>query len=154
MEEQETFTLQIREEYFNMLKNHSTPDVIITNEHELQILDVKFVDEQAHVIIARKKPIILMGVACSVGEYLQTSIAERIKNIVQEQKDLLDENPYLHYKFEHYDIDLLILEEIRENKREINYRARFKQWSGKQLKQKNNRRQNRIAYNHGKHRKK
>lgn len=51
-------------------------------------------------------------------------------------------------------IDSIFEEEIFENKREINYRARFKQWSGKQLKQKNNRRQNRIAYNHGKHRKK
>lgn len=152
MEEQETFTIQIKEEYFNMLKNHSTPDVIIINEHELQILDVKFVDEQAHVVITRKKPIILIGVAVSVGEYLQTSIAERVKNIVQEQKNLLNESPYV-YKFD-YLIDPILEEEILDNKRTIQYRARRKQWSGKQLKQKNNRRQNRIAYNHGKHRKK
>lgn len=57
------------------------------------------------------------------------------------------------YKFDNF-IDPILEEEILDNKREINYRARFKQWTGKQLKQKNNRRQNRIAYNHGKHRKK
>lgn len=51
-------------------------------------------------------------------------------------------------------VDPIIQEKILEDKREISHRARQKQWTGKQFKQKNNRRQNRIAYNHGKHRKK
>ena len=51
-------------------------------------------------------------------------------------------------------IDPILYQEIIENKKEINCRARKKQWTGKQVKQKNNRRKNRIAYNHGKHRKK
>lgn len=95
----------------------------------------------------------------AIDRALTEHVREHFINVQEEEVDILHDiktsMPYKSpLKFEDYYIDPIIQQEIYDNKMEINIRARQKQWTGKQFKQKNNRRQNRIAYNHGKHRKK
>lgn len=99
------------------------------------------------------KTVIVSYQSPELRDKIEEALTKHIKEhftMIETVEDIIENfEPYVH-KFEPY-YDNLFEEEIRDNKREINLQARRKQWTGKQFKQKNNRRQNRITYNHGRY---
>lgn len=141
-------------------KIEGRPDILTIDGEEFYVLDIKTVGDTTDLSVIKKpahhnRHTVLIGFSGIVS----LNYAERVEELIKLECSKLNDNiisaeKYFEEMYYKREYNREFEEEKAELKKELNYRARQQQWKGKQfIKYKNNRRQNRIAYNHGKHRK-